>query len=74
MNNNCLKTSLVYEATVNSNLPDYNTTKYNGLCEPSFKQIHAVHKTNFKKEKYMDSTILSSEIWKNQAVGWYSRN
>ena len=69
LENKCLSSSIIYVATVTSDAPDYKETKYIGLCEPTFKQRHAVHKTTFKKQEYEHSTTLSSEIWRIKRSG-----
>ena len=62
--NNCLDKSLVYEATVNTNLPGYQETKYIGLTEPTFKKRHSGHKTSFNHQRYQHQTTLSTEVWR----------
>ena len=64
LNQNCLASSLVYEATISSNLPDNPPMKYIGLCESTFKKRFSVHKTSFNLERYKNSTTLSSEYWR----------
>ena len=49
LNNNCLATSIIYEATISSNLEHYIAKKYIGLCETTFKKRYANHKKSFKK-------------------------
>ena len=73
LNQNCLSTNLVYEATIKSSQPD---KKYIGLCETTFKKRFNNHKLSFNNEKYKNSTTLSIEYWKlkennkNPTVQW----
>ena len=64
LNNNCLSTSLIYEATVTTNLPNQREKKYIGLTEPTFKKRFSGHKTSFNLERYRHSTTLSTEVWR----------
>lgn len=76
LNENCLASSLVYEATINSNIPNYAPKKYIGLCEGTFKKRFSGHKTSFNLERYKNSTALSIEYWRikelngNPSVSW----
>ena len=64
MNQNCLQKNVVYEATINSDLPDHEEKKYIGLCESTFKKRFANHKSSFSHERYKNSTALSNEVWR----------
>ena len=64
MNQNCLATNVIYEATITSDLPNYQEKKYIGLCESTFKKRFANHKSSFNHERYKSSTSLSVELWK----------
>ena len=64
LNQNCQASSLVYEATISSNIPNYQPKKYIGLCETTFKKRHSTHKTSFTHERYKNSTTLSAEYWR----------
>ena len=76
MNNNCLATNVIYEATIRSDLPNYKEKKYIGLCESTFKKRFANHKSSFNHQRYKNSTSLSVELWKvkelngNPDVSW----
>ena len=61
---NCLINNVVYEATVTSNIQNYEEKKYIGLCESTFKKRFTSHKSNFNLERYRNSTALSAEIWR----------
>ena len=64
LNQNCLAKSIIYEATISSNIPNYTEKKYIGLCESTFKKRFANHKSSFNHERYKNSTSLSVELWK----------
>ena len=59
LNQNCLTSSIVYEATLSSNLENKLKNKYIGLCETTFK---IRYKKSFNTEKYKNSTALSKEF------------
>ena len=69
LNQRCLDSNLVYQATINADIPNYQPTKYIGLSEPAFKKRHAVHKSNIKYEKYRNCTTLSLECWRIKDKG-----
>ena len=62
MNGNCLKQSVVYQATVSTNdgRPDQT---YVGLTENSFKTRFTNHKASFSTPSKKHSTELSKHIW-----------
>ena len=60
----CLVENVVYEATVNSNIANYEEKKNIGLCEKAFKKRFTAHKSSFNLERYRNSTSLSSEVWR----------
>jgi len=64
MNQNCLASNIVYEATITSDMDNYQETKYIGLCETTFKKRYANHKQSFTSVKYKNSTSLSTELWR----------
>ena len=75
LDNNCLSTSIVYNAHVTT---DEDTTgkNYIGLTEGTFKQRYTQHKLSFRNTNYANSTELSKHIWKlkddkkNYAINW----
>ena len=73
LNNNCLSTSLVYNAHVTTN-EDSTGKNYIGLTEGTFKQRYTQHKLSFPNRKYTNSTELSKYIWKddrkNYVINW----
>ena len=64
MNNNCLSNNIVYQATIQSNNPEYNEKVYFGLSETSFKVRYANHLKSFNAIRYRNDTELSKEVWK----------
>jgi len=75
LNNNCLSTSLVYNAHVTTD-EDSTGKNYIGLTEGTFKQRYTQHKLSFQNRKYTNSTELSKYIWKlkddkkNYVINW----
>ena len=63
LNNSCLSTNIVYEATLTSNIPTYGPKIYIGITEPTFKKRYGNHKKAFNHEKYEHDTQLSKEVW-----------
>ena len=62
LNGNCLRPSVVYQATVTRN--DNNTSEtYIGLTEIDFKTRHRNHIASFRHAKHKNSTELSKHIW-----------
>ena len=62
----CRRKNVVYEATIES---EKETKTYIGLTSSEFKVRHSSHKTDFKYEKYRNSTTLSAYIWKTKDEG-----
>ena len=71
LQNKCLETNIVYQATVtetnNQEPPKVET--YVGLCSTTFKARFSGHKSSFNNEKYSGETTLSTHIWKLKAKG-----
>ena len=62
LNNNCLTTSVIYNAHVTTN-EDTTGKDYIGLTEGTFKKRFTQHKQSFRNQKYANSTELSKYIW-----------
>ena len=58
--NNCLKTSVAYKATVEY---ENKTANYIGMTENSFKTRYTLHKSSLNHSKNRKQTELSSLIW-----------
>ena len=69
LNNQCLATNIVYEATVTTNAPNYTPKTYIGISEGSFKKRFANHKKSFNHVCYEKETELSKEVWKLKNEG-----
>ena len=70
---NCLKKGAFYEATVSSDLPNYEDQVYLGISDPAFKGRFKNHEKSFNLEKYKKETELSKEIWRiKENQGSYS--
>ena len=76
LNQNCLQSKIIYQATIKSELVNYGEKKYIGLCETTFKKRYASHKTSFTNKKYQHNTTLSTEFWRvkelngNPSITW----
>ena len=62
MKNNCLTSSVVYNANVTTE-SDTIGKNYIGLTEGTFKQRYTQHKLSFRNRNYSNSTELSKHIW-----------
>ena len=58
--NKCLKTNVVYKATVQY---DDKTEHYIGMTENTFKTRYALHKSSLRHSKNRNQTELSNLIW-----------
>eukprot|EP00794_Sanderia_malayensis_P007476 gene7476-biopygen6026 len=62
LNNNCLTSSIIYNAKVTTN-EDTTEKNYIGLTEGTFKKRYTQHKQSFRNRRYANSTELSKYIW-----------
>ena len=62
LKNNCLTSSVVYNANVATE-SDPIGKNYIGLTEGTFKQRYTQHKLSFRNRNYSNSTELSKHIW-----------
>ena len=62
LKNNCLTSSVVYNANVTTE-SDTTGKNYIGLTEGTFKQRYTQHKLSFRNRNYSNSTELSKHIW-----------
>ena len=68
LNRECLASSIIYEATVDTdNTPAPKT--YIGLTKTPFKQWHTNHLMSFRHERYENSTELLKHVWKLKHEG-----
>ena len=71
--NKCLSSALVYNATVTTN--DSSPGKnYIGLTEGTFKKRFYGHQLSIKDRKYAKSTELSKHLWKLKDKGQQYKN
>ena len=69
MDGHCLDSDLLYNAVLTSNLRNYDTKVYKGICSTTWKERFGNHKKAFKHEKYMKETELSKEVWRIKKKG-----
>ena len=69
LHNNCLEKDIQYSAELSSNLPNYGTKVYKGICATTWKERHYNHNKSFKDVKYEQDTELSKEIWRIKRKG-----
>ena len=73
LKNNCLTSSVVYNANVTTE-NDTTGKNYIGLTEGNFKQRYMQHKLSFRNRNYSNSTELSKHIWtlKDNNISYFS--
>ena len=59
----------MYEATINSDLTQYEQRIYKGIAERVFKQRNKEHKLAFNNPNKKTNSKLSEEIWKIREAG-----
>ena len=64
LQNECLTSNIIYEATISTTSHQYEPKIYYGLCETKFKVRYANHKKSFSNRKYNNETELASEYWR----------
>ena len=75
--NACLEKDVQYTAVITSNLPNYGSKVYKGICSTAWKDRHGNHTLSFNHEKYETATALSEEVWRIKRLGgqftikWY---
>ena len=62
LKNNCLTSSVIYNANVTTE-SDAAGMNYIGLTEGTFKQRYTQHKLSFRNRNYSSSTELSKHTW-----------
>ncbi|XP_047143824.1 leucine-rich repeat and coiled-coil domain-containing protein PF3D7_0703800 [Hydra vulgaris] len=76
LNNQCLFSNIVYQATVSSGDPQCKDKVYFGISETTFKLRYANHLKSFNAPKYKNDTELSKELWElkskhiNPVITW----
>ena len=69
MNGKCLTSEVMYEATVKSDLPRYETRIYKGITERAFKERNTEHKKAFNNLRKKTDSKLSEEVWRIKELG-----
>ena len=69
MDAHCLDSDVLYNAELTSNLSNYDTKVYKGICSTTWKERLGNHKKAFKNEIYMKETELSKEVWRIKKKG-----
>ena len=69
VNGHCLTAGVMYEATVNSDLPQYEQRIYKGITERVFKERNKEHKQTFNNPRKKTDSKLSEEIWRIKDAG-----
>ena len=62
---------MLYSAELTSDLRNYGTKVYKGICSTAFKDRHGNHKKAFNKEQYKTDSELSKEVWKIKEKGGF---
>jgi len=73
LNNNCLASSIVYEAQIHSPNQNIPTKHYIGLSGGPFKQRYNNHMTSLRNENHSKDTVLSKYVWslKRQNIEYF---
>ncbi len=78
LNGNCLDSTVVYEATLNTGAAQSHT--YIGLTEGTFKSRFYGHNNTFRHENQENSTALSKKVWElkrngtSYDISWHIRD
>ena len=76
MDGKCLEKDILYTAELTSNLANYGTKFYKGICSTTWKDRFNNHTKSFKSIVYKNESELSKEVWKiknnggNFAIKW----
>ena len=60
---------ILYSAELSSNLTNYGTKAYKGICATTFKELLSNHKKSFNNGRYEADSALSKEVWKIKREG-----
>ena len=63
LNGLCLRSSILYQATIKCSDSKYKQKRYKGICETTFKKRYANHKKSFNLINSKNDTTLSKEYW-----------
>ena len=62
MNGYCLEKDILYLAHITSELPNYVTKEYKGICATTWKERFGNHKKVFRNEDYETDTALKGSM------------
>ena len=65
----CLDKDVQYTAELTSNLPNYGTKEYKGICSTEWKKRFGNHQKSFHHERYEKDSELSKEVWSIKRKG-----
>ena len=65
----CLDKDVRYTAELSSDLPNYGTKEYTGICSTEWKSRLGNHKKSFENERYETDSELSKEVWRIKRKG-----
>ena len=63
LNGLCLKSSILYLATIKCSDSKYKQKRYKGICETTFKKLYANHKKSFNLINSKNDTTLPVQYW-----------
>ena len=69
VNGSCLTPEVMYEATVNSDLPRYETRTYKGITKRIWKERYKEHRQAFNNITKRTDSMLSEEVWRIKDAG-----
>ena len=69
LDNICLDRDVLYSAKITSDLNNYGTKIYKGICSTTFKERLGNHKKAFNHERYELDSELSKEVWRIKRKG-----
>ena len=69
LDGHCLTKEVLYEATVNADVPRYEARTYKGITERTFKERFKEHNKTFRDSKLKADTELSKEVWNVKDAG-----
>ena len=69
LDNCCFESDMQYSAELTSNLPNYGTKVYKGICSTTWKERFGNHKKSFNHERYEGESELSKEVWRIKRAG-----
>ena len=69
VNGNCQTPEVMYEATVKSDLPRYETRSYKGITKRIWKERYKEHRQAFNNPNKRTDSMLSEEVWRIKDAG-----